>query len=160
MCVQSDNSRASFIGCDMPELRARISRYSPCFIDGYIADIIFQRDVKSGCCPTDMAADTDTMFVKFRVGTHKKIRMCQVGEQSAFHAFDSAFFIKVEHIPISGMMPEVGKLFVSMVMVVSKEDIIQPVLFDDFFQPVDVFGKVFILQSDFDADLIPVFFFS
>lgn len=25
--------------------------------------------------------------------------------------------------------------------------------------PMDVFGKVFILQSDFDADLIPVFFF-
>ena len=57
------------------------------------------------------------------------------------------------------MVSEVWKLFVGVVMMVPKKDVVQPVLSNDFFQPMGVFGKIFAFQSDSDTDPVAVFFF-
>lgn len=53
------------------------------------------------------------------------------------------------------MMPEVRELLICMVMVIAEQDIIQLILFDFFFQPMNISGKILAFQSDFDTDLIP-----
>ena len=55
------------------------------------------------------------------------------------------------------MMPEVRELLICMVMVIAEQDIIQLILFDFLFQPMNISGKILAFQSDFDTDLIPVF---
>ena len=55
------------------------------------------------------------------------------------------------------MMSEVRELLICMVMVIAEQDIIQLILFDFLFQPMDIGGKILAFQSDFDTDLIPVF---
>ena len=45
-------------------------------------------------------------------------------------------------------------------MVVAEKDVVQLVLFNLFFQPMGIFGKVFAFQSYFYVDLVPVFFLS
>ena len=52
------------------------------------------------------------------------------------------------------MMPEVRELLICMVMVIAEQDIIQLILFDFFFQPMNISGKILAFQSDFDTDLI------
>ena len=55
------------------------------------------------------------------------------------------------------MMAEVGKLFIGVVMMVSEDDIVQLVLLDLFFQPMDILGEVFTFKSYSDVYLVVVF---
>ena len=43
-------------------------------------------------------------------------------------------------------------------LVVAEKDVVQLVLFNLFFQPRGIFGKVFAFQAYFYVDLVPVFF--
>lgn len=56
------------------------------------------------------------------------------------------------------MMAEVGELFISVVVMVSEDDIVQLVLLDLFFQPMDILGEVFTFKSY--SDVYPVVVFS
>ena len=55
------------------------------------------------------------------------------------------------------MMAEVGKLFIGVVMMVSEDDIVQLVLLDLFFQPMDILGEVFTFKSYSDVYPVVVF---
>ena len=90
-----------------------------------------------------MSADQFAVTVESGVGAHEQIRMRQISEQSAFHPFDSTLFVKFEHIHRICISSEVGKLFVCMEMVVPENDVIQLVLLDDSFQPVEIIREVF-----------------
>ncbi len=52
------------------------------------------------------------------------------------------------------MMAEVGELFIGVVVMVSEDDIVQLVLLDLFFQPMDIWGEVFTFKSY--PDVYPV----
>jgi hypothetical protein len=78
--------------------------------------------------------------------------------QTALHPFDSTLFVQVEHIPIVCVMSEIREFFIRVEMVVAEKDVVQLVLFNLFFQPRDIFGKVFAFQAYFYVDLVPVFF--
>ena len=56
------------------------------------------------------------------------------------------------------MMAEIGKFFIGVVVMVSEDDIVQPVLLDLFFQPMDMLGEVFTFKSY--PDVYPVVVFS
>ena len=55
------------------------------------------------------------------------------------------------------MMAEVGELFISVVVMVSEDDIVQLVLLDLFFQPMDILGEVFTFKSYSDVYPVVVF---
>ena len=55
------------------------------------------------------------------------------------------------------MMAEVGELLIGVVVMVSEDDIIQPVLLDLFFQPMDILGEVFTFKSYPDVYPVAIF---
>lgn len=50
------------------------------FIVGYIAYIVFQRDIQACSSTADVPADGSAMVVELRIGAHEQVRMGKARE--------------------------------------------------------------------------------
>ena len=101
-----------------------------------------------------MAADCGAVMVEPGIRAHEQVGVGKATVQAAFHAFDGALLVQVEHIPAVCVVSEVRELLVRMEMVVAENDIIQPILFNLFFQPGNIVGEVFAFQPYLYPDLL------
>lgn len=145
--VRSSSDYATFVNDSSPRLQTQMNKWTIHFVMNCVTCVMFRQSVRTYDDATSIPTSNDTVIIRLQVKTRRRIQVNGTKRWSTFRAFSNTLFMGFRRITTIYVVTRMKRLFVNIMIVISRSSVIRLMLLNLLFRPVSVLKRMFAFGS-------------